>query len=253
MSWGTKRRNFILFIVALVILTPLAFIIFFMVYEPPSCTDGKHNGNEEGVDCGGSCPLICSEEAIDPIVLWKRYFPVSPGFYNVIAMVENPNPSAGLEEVSYSFKLFDNKNVLLSERRGKTKIHPKTTVPIMESALNTGALVPRIVTFELEGDLVWSRDLPVQSTLVVSNQEIIDEDTSPRINATVKNLSLETFKDVDVIAIVYDNRDNAIGSSSTYIPSIGKDQSMDIVFTWPQPFTAPVTRIEVIPVYESDQ
>lgn len=26
---------------------------------PPTCTDGIKNGNETGVDCGGSCPVLC--------------------------------------------------------------------------------------------------------------------------------------------------------------------------------------------------
>lgn len=42
---------------------------------PPSCTDGFHNGDETGIDCGGSCPNACptcvdgllnqGEEAVD--------------------------------------------------------------------------------------------------------------------------------------------------------------------------------------------
>ncbi|MCX4243280.1 hypothetical protein [Paraliomyxa miuraensis] len=29
------------------------------VFTVPTCTDGVHNGGEDGVDCGGSCPLTC--------------------------------------------------------------------------------------------------------------------------------------------------------------------------------------------------
>lgn len=32
----------------------------------PSCTDGRQNGNEQGVDCGGVCPKVCLGAACIP-------------------------------------------------------------------------------------------------------------------------------------------------------------------------------------------
>ena len=32
------------------------------IVSAPRCTDGVQNGNETGVDCGGSCPLKCDGE-----------------------------------------------------------------------------------------------------------------------------------------------------------------------------------------------
>ena len=32
------------------------------VLEAPSCNDGKQNGNETGVDCGGPCLFKCNRE-----------------------------------------------------------------------------------------------------------------------------------------------------------------------------------------------
>lgn len=48
----------------------MAFVMVFALFatscssdddnpDPPSCTDGIQNGDEEGIDCGGSCPNAC--------------------------------------------------------------------------------------------------------------------------------------------------------------------------------------------------
>lgn len=44
----------------------------------PSCTDGRQNGNETGVDCGGTCPLACVVFPV-PLPLIPISTPSSPG------------------------------------------------------------------------------------------------------------------------------------------------------------------------------
>ena len=52
--------------------------------DPPSCTDGIQNGDEEGIDCGGSCPNACvpdesrdlsgsidEDRTLDPTVVYR--------------------------------------------------------------------------------------------------------------------------------------------------------------------------------------
>lgn len=251
MSWGTKRRNFILFIIALLVIVPTGYFLYKLLYKAPSCFDGKLNGIEEGIDCGGACELICERTALDATVLWKRFFPVSPGIYNVIAMVENSNPDAGVEEVPYLFQLFDQDNILLVERSGVVRIPPNKTLPIVEIALSTGKLTPRRVNFEFLEPFEWKKDFPADPVLIVREQKLVNEDSAPRLNAVISNTSLQTVYDIDVIAIVYDNDDNAIGSSSTYIEEAANSERVNIVFTWPQPFETPISRIEIIPLYET--
>jgi hypothetical protein len=72
MSWGTKRRNLILFTLFLFIFIPVSFISFLIFYNPPSCFDLKQNGGEQGIDCGGTCQLVCTNQAFEPVVLWER-------------------------------------------------------------------------------------------------------------------------------------------------------------------------------------
>ena len=73
------------------------------------------------------------------------------------------------------------------------------------------------------------------------------EDSSPRIDAVLGNKTLEPISNIEVVAIAYDEYDNAVGFSRTFIDKLGKGESQDIAFTWPKPFTSNIVKIEIIP------
>lgn len=251
MSWGTKRRNSILLIIVIIILIPITIWTLDFLINPATCFDNKHNGDESGIDCGGSCALLCQTQIIEPIVRWQRSFEVSPGIYNVVAYLENPNPDSGVANAPYVFKLFDKENILLYERKGSVSIGPKEIIPIVENTLFTDKLQPSRVTFEFTEDLIFTKQNPREPVLSIKNEDLLNVEKEPRVVASIKNSSIFTVKDVTVVVIVYDQKDNAIASSSTIIDQIGKDQELPIVFTWPVSFSGAVSRIEIIPLYDS--
>lgn len=250
MSWGTRRRNTILLVIFLLVFIPIAIYVTSILIKPVTCFDGIQNGTETGVDCGGNCALLCKAEIIDPIVVWKRHFEVAPGVYNVVAMVENPNPESGSDRAPYIFKLYDRDGVLLQERKGITKLSPKEIVPIVENTLLTGKLEPIRVSFQFTDELVFEKQPLESQPIVVRDEKLIDERGLPRINATIENTDLLPINKILVVAIVYDVDDNAIASSSTVIERILKDQSVPVVFTWPVPFEKAVSHIEIYPIYD---
>lgn len=250
MSWGTRRRNTILFVIFLLIFIPIAIYIGDLLINPATCFDGKQNGIEEGIDCGGGCALLCEAEVIEPITVWQRYFKVADGIYNVVALVENPNPESGTRRAPYIFKLYDREGVLLQERKGVTELSPKEIVPIVENNLLTGKLDTVRVSFEFTEELIFEKEPLEKQVIVVRDEELTEERDSPRINANLENISLLPVEDIKVVAIVYDLEDNAIAASSTIVERILKDQSIPVVFTWPQPFEKAVSHIEIYPIYD---
>lgn len=250
MSWGTQRRNTIVTIFILFVLIISGFYLFDTFYEAPNCFDGKINGNEIGLDCGGSCKLLCENQVLDPIIRWTRLFEVSPGIYNVLAYVENPNPTGGVENVGYRFRIFDEKNILLQERKGNIKLSPRSVIPVIENSLVAGKLDATRVSFEFITDLVWTRQEIEKSTILVQDEELLTVETEPRIIAILTNTGIVPIDEVKVIVIVYNKEDNAIASSSTFLERIPASGSAQVFFTWPVPFSDDVSRFEIIPVYE---
>jgi hypothetical protein len=247
MSWSGRRRTAYTSFTFLFLLIIAGAIFYFFLYKAPTCSDGSQNGGEEGIDCGGICPIICTFQTLEPVVLWSRAFMVADGVYNVLAYVENPNADVGVPRIAYTFKVFDKKNILIAERKGETFISANGISPIFEGGINTGEREPAITFFELGNDIEWvTKDNPI-TMLKVVNKALSNAETLPRIDATLQNNSTEEFSDIEVIATIFDLNDNAIASSKTFVNLLPKKSSQKIVFTWPKSFQSPVARIEIIP------
>src|ERR1035437_3040718 len=95
-TWALKRQFFYVLILVLFIAIVGFLIIQPSLNKPPSCTDGKQNGNETGVDSGGSC-LNADPALVDSVsILWARAFRVVPGRYNAVAYIIHHNKNRNI-------------------------------------------------------------------------------------------------------------------------------------------------------------
>ncbi len=236
-AWATRRKlqYFGIIVAFVVIFLVIPFYIF--IYKAPTCSDRLRNGNELGVDCGGSCRLLCSIEIEKPVSRWDpRVFKVSPGVYSVVAYLENPNVTGESLLAPYMFRLYDRQNVLIVERSGTTFIPKGKTFAIFEGNVETGDRIPTRATFDFTKDLVWERNTVPEPEILVTNKALIREETSPRVDATIKNNSLDRVTSVELVALIFDATGNAIGASRTFVENLEKGESKQVVFTWPNPF-----------------
>ncbi len=254
-NWGTKRRNFIVTVVLTAVIIFIGISGYTFLYQEPTCFDGIQNRDESGVDCGGSCKLICPDQSIDPLVKWNRFFEVAPGVYNAVAYLENQNTDAGTERLEYKFTLYDDIGVILNERTGYTKIWPREVTPIFEGALVTDQVRATRMTFELTNldTLVWEVVNPKDSIINIINQKITNIESSPRISATVKNTSYSDVPDLKLVALLYNSEGNAVGASSTFIEYLKENQETNILFSWPQGFNGEVARFEIFSIYDQEE
>lgn len=249
MSWGTKHQLIILGILIMLLLGFGIVLSLPYVLKAPTCADGKQDGNETGVDCGGSCAKFCPADVNDLKLLWARPFKVTEGIYDVLAYLDNQNYSAGSKKIVYKFRLYDDKNLYIGERVGKTYVTPNGRIAIFEGGISTGTRVPKRVFFEIATAPEWIR-VPADSTSFILSKgtpalEAIGE--KPRLLVPITNNSAYNAKDVEITAILYDSSDNAFAVSRTSIDSLPKGQSQNAVFTWLIPFQEAPARIEIIP------
>ena len=247
MSWSSRRRTLYSLIVLIGLTVIVGVPLFYLLYEEPTCFDGKQNQNEVAVDCGGSCELLCDSQVTLPAILWSRSFSVTEGVYNAVAHIENSNFKAGTFEVPYIFKLFDSENILVAERRGITYISPNSAFSVFEGGIITGERVPVRTFFEFKGEPEWFNLSNPASVIMIENRVLSDVSSSPTLDAIIKNTSVSDIKDIEIIAIIFDTDDNAIASSRTIIDVLPKNSEQEIAFTWPKSFTTSVGRVEIIP------
>jgi hypothetical protein len=252
MTWSFKRQIFYTGILIVFLLIFGLLIISPYINKLPTCTDNKQNGSETGIDCGGSCPNICSFQVDQISILWTRTFEVIPGRYNAVAYLENHNKSAAINKISYRFRFADKDNIYIGKREGETFIPPGGKFAIFEAGIGVGNSIPIYATFEFTEIPVWnpvSEDVMNQLKILVSDIKLENQDTSPHLSATIKNDSLFSIPEIGIVALLYDDKGNAISASRTYLNQLSGRESQNINFTWPEPMLGNIIAKEIIPMY----
>ncbi len=248
MSWASRKQ----FKYLSVVLLFFGFIIFLLIYpiifKEPTCNDGKKNGEETGVDCGGTCSVLCEEETFSPIVLWSRAFHIVNNNYNLVASVENRNKSAGVKEAFYEFRVYNTDNKLIGRKEGRTFIPPNQQFAVFESRFYAGEETIKSVTFEFIGDMSWVKKFPILQVLPISvkNIDLDDNIYTPTLSAIIANDSVYDIPEFDVVAILYDEMGNAINASKTHKSKLLKNSKMPVSFTWPEALPISPKREEVL-------
>lgn len=245
-SWRTRRKIQYLTSVFVFVAVIFSVPIYNFLKKAPTCFDGTHNGDELGVDCGGSCILVCSADVRPVSVVWERAFTVTRGVVTAAAYAENPNFGLVAPEVPYRFQVFDAQNVLIAEKRGTTYIATDGAFVLFEGPLSGGERVPDHVAFTFDTLVPWYRRSEAPPLLEVKRQELVAT-TTPRIEADIYNAAVTPLSNIEVIAVAYDRLDNALGVSRTFIDTLAALDMHTVTFSWPHAFSDDVARILVLP------
>lgn len=249
-SWS-QRRKLLYGGITVVILAAAIFLpAFFFFYKAPTCFDGLKNGDETGIDCGGSCKRLCSNSFLTPSVAWTRLEQVAPGLYNVAAYIENPNPNAGAGSVPYHIIIYDKAGIEITEYDGTVTLPPQRNTIAFNGAVSTGNRVPAKALFQFTASPDWVVENDPLSTIAVGNKKYSEDSSGASLSVTLKNMSVDPLGHMSVYAVLYDKDGNALGFSKTVLDGIPGQGSAVAPFTWPTSFNGGVISIEVLPVAE---
>lgn len=244
-SWSARRKfgYFMGFFLAIALFGGVP--AFLALYEAPTCSDGKQNGSERGVDCGGACARLCAADYSAPRVLWSYSTRIVPGVYNAMAYVQNPNPSVEAVDMGYSFKLYDAQGLLVAQKDGRTYVPAGQRFVVFEGGIRTGERVPTRTTFEFLGQPEWRPGTAFSGLRLLSAD--IFEGSSPRAEARIQNETVDrSFSSVDAYIVIYDEKDNRMAFSKTLVESIAPGERQTLYFTWPEAFSSKPIRSEVL-------
>ena len=247
LTWGDKRRFTIIASFAALGVLLLSGILIAVLYDAPSCMDGRQNQDETGIDCGGSCAYLCRNEVQEPRLTFARAVTNGSGRTDVIAYVENRNQDAEAKGAQYTVEVFDESGALLGKREGMIDLPARSIVALYVPGIYVGVgAAPRaFVTFD--EDIGWRNARSGAVPLAISGIELISGN-SPRVTATVSNVAPSPVFNRTLIATVFDADGVAIAASQTVVrevPALGTAQA---VFTWPEAFTGAAVRVEVTSV-----
>ncbi len=250
MSWASRRQatyfSIVLFICGLIIFA----ILYPIISAKPTCVDGKINGDEVGVDCGGSCMRLCDSQVSEPVILWSRAFPVTGSVYNLTAFIENQNRTAAVEKISYEFRVYDTNNRLIGRREGTTFVPPNQQFAIFEPRFDAGQSVVRSVSFSFVGTHMWMKKNPTVQTLPIRASSVLfgDDAGSPTMTAQLTNDSIYDIPAFDVVVILYDKDHNAVSVSQTHKEKLPSNVTTSLFFSWPNPFVSEPVTWDIFPM-----
>ncbi|HVY72569.1 MAG TPA: hypothetical protein VG984_00745 [Candidatus Paceibacterota bacterium] len=238
LSWS-ERRKYTYSGVVIVLLLILAYALYSSLFSAaPTCFDGRENGDEQGVDCGGSCSLLCEQQSKQPTIAWSRSFLVGSSttngpanVYTSAAYVQNPNVGSGAHNVAYSFQLFDADNHLIVERSGVADIPPVPVVPIIVPNINTGSRVVARTLITFAGlpawNLITAGSIP---RIELSNQQLTSDGS--RLSLTLNNNTTTDAKNITVVGVLFDADGAALAASKSLVPVLAHKSTQDVVLTW---------------------
>jgi len=241
-SWAAKKQlTHLLFVLFAVV--GLVFAVWLNI-TAPSCTDGRQNQDEKGVDCGGQCSKECLGEIKDLAVLWSKPLKVTGNIYDAVALAENRNLFLSAQSVRYQFKFYDDRNILIALREGEIFVNPGREFAIFENGIDAGLRKPAKVFLEFQKNINWEIYKGENLGLVVAKKEYQDS-PRPSISATLENKTLADIKGIYAVAVIYADDGNAIAASATKIGEMKGGASADIFFTWPENFEEGYSRDEI--------
>lgn len=243
-SWSQKRQFRVIVVVLFAAAAFFAMSVFVAWYRAPNCFDKKQNGEERGTDCGGSCALLCANEAIAPLVHFVRALPVGEGVWNVVAYVENKNPNAGALRAPYVFKLYDAGNLLVYERHGEAFVPPGKAFPVVAGGLRIDEREPTRAAFEFT---VPPRFVAMEESprLEIRRQTFSEEEGVSRLEAELHNPTLAVVHNIEASVLLYDSGGNVFAAAQTVIQEIAPRGAVPLRFSWQRVFPEAPARREV--------
>jgi uncharacterized protein YegL len=234
--WATRRR---IQTIGLIVATIVVFIVFpyWVTHRvAPTCTDAKQNQKEMGVDCGGPCTLRCVGTYKELNILWTKVFQIRPSYYDVVSYVENANSYAGITRFSYTAKLFDEGGREIGRSVQEAYARPNERFVLFAGGIDTGGAVARSGSIELPAGMRWESMLPSDTLFSVKEKILSNLERKPELNALLQNDTPDLYRNIDVISIIYDDKNNPIGVSRTSVEKLDAKGTAKLIFTWPAPF-----------------
>jgi len=254
-QWSrTRRRNALLIVLAFLVVV-IAVPLYFFFQVTPTCFDNKQNGDETGVDCGGSCTTLCGSESL-PIISKgdPRVLQVASSTYEAVAYVQNPNATGMIVRASYVFKLYEASSTVPVKTITNSVYVPKNaTFAVFEGPFDMGDKKPVRATFTWDtSTLNWVKDASASPDIAVTDAHITQASSTPRADATIENRSLADFSNIYLVSLVFDNTGTIAAASKTYVDTLGAGESAPVSFIWPEPFSFAPASIQIIPTVLPD-
>ena len=249
LSWRVRRQLAAIAVVAAIGMG-IALRFGARLVPAPSCTDGRRNNHETGVDCGGGCAPCEVKSPQAPEVFWARFARAGQDSYDAVASIQNNNQILASSEISYLFTLFDELGAVAA-KSGTAFIYPEERLYIIEPGVRTTRRPVR-VEFKIT-HIVWRlpKESEVPPRILVERREYTVSDAAGKkqgmVQASIFNPTPFDFRTLEANAVVFDAVGNVLGADRISLERMASGEHRIVTFVWPEAFSSAVAKIEIYP------
>jgi len=249
----SRKRATIIAVPAIVIF--LIILIIVLITRPgPTCFDGKKNGEEEGIDCGGSC-IPCGIKYAAPLKTdpnQTQLLPISATESEVVVKIQNNNDQYGAK-FGYQINLINRLGDKVGQISGNSFISPQSTKYLVETKMNfKSSDISRLEVLFINTE--WFKSDKTASDLF----EIYDKKTRLleatesgylEISGKLVNKTSHNFPSLNLFFVLYSKTGRLLHVAKTEISNIKANDTRPFAYSgfpyFPDFQELDLTRIEV--------
>jgi hypothetical protein len=254
-EWSKRRRRNIFILALFCLIVVISLPLYYFLQVVPTCSDAKQNGDETGVDCGGSCTTLCQSQSLPLIAKGDpRLLQIASSTYEAVAYIQNPNTNGQIAKAVYTFTFYEASSTLpVKTITGSAFVPKNTDFAVFVGPFDSGDKALARVTFAWDpATLDWQKNTDNVPVINISGKEVINASSTPRINAGVSSQLATPINNLYLVALVFDASGTIMAASKTYIETLDPGTTEPAVFSWPNPFIFTSALVRILPVVLPD-
>lgn len=246
---GKQITIFLIFLLFVAIFFAIVYFTFF--HQKASCSDGKQNQDERGIDCGGACSQYClADYTSNPVQVSEvQVLPYTDTSSDVIGTVSNANSKAALKKADFIFTIYDETGATLAEERGQVSLLPLESRTLSALGIELNSSISARAELRLENE-EWEvmEDYVEPPQINIANQQFIllsDESGFAEARGLVQNQSPYDIRSLGITVIPRDENGRALSVNKTILNTLQSGEKRDFRLVWPQDFVGSPVRADM--------
>jgi len=230
-------------------------LLYYLISPGPTCSDGKKNQGETGIDCGGPCAPCEKEINAEDLVVEEQYFVYGDNDrFDVMAKIKNPNNQYGAGKIKYRFDLTDQSGAVLATQDGENFILPGETKYIIDVNL-ASSVKPYTVKFSVT-DVEWEEFLDYEEPkLSIYNKDYWEDADKNTVFGLLRNESYFDFNFIEIDIVLRGGNGKPLALGKYEMRTVKTQEERDFKVFWPYKFSGEVKDVEIkaeANVFDSD-
>lgn len=219
----------------------LLIIILIAILNMPSadCFDNKQNGDETGIDCGGSCVACGVKYARDLEVIGEvSVLEVASDIIETVVRVRNPNTEYGVK-FKYQINFLDSFGQIKNTVNNQSFIYPSSAkylvipkIEMKKSEIAKAEIVFNKESFEWFASNKTSKDL---FSIYDVQTQFLQDAKNPgylKVVGKINNKMSYNFQSVDLTILVYSKIGALLNAVETKLDNLSNNSTQLFEYVW---------------------